>query len=139
MSRTYTELLAFPTFLERYEYLKLGGIVGEETFGGHRYYNQKFYASNDWKNFRRSIILRDHGCDLASDEKPFLPRERIIIHHINPITIDDIMYQTRALLDPENVVCVTDTTHRAIHYGDSSLLDIIDFHWRSANDTCPWR
>lgn len=139
MIRTYTELLDIPTFLERYEYLRLGGIVGEETFGGRRYYNQKFYASDEWKDFRRAIIIRDNGCDLASEEKPFLKRERIIIHHINPITIDDIMYQTRALLDPNNVVAVSDTTHKAIHYGDQSLLDIVSFNVRVPNDTCPWR
>lgn len=139
MIRTYTELLDIPTFLERYEYLRLGGIVGEETFGGRRYYNQKFYASEEWKNFRREIIVRDNGCDLASDEKPFLSRERIIIHHINPITVDDVVYRTRALLDPENVICVTDSTHRAIHYGDKTLLDIVNFNIRSLNDTCPWR
>lgn len=139
MIRTYTELLDIPTFLERYEYLRLGGIVGEETFGGRRYYNQKFYTSDAWKDFRRTIIIRDNGCDLASKEKPFLSRERIIIHHINPITIDDIMYQTRALLDPNNVVAVSDTTHKAIHYGDRSLLDIVSFNVRVPNDTCPWR
>lgn len=139
MIRTYTELLEIPTFLERYEYLKLGGIVGEETFGGRRYYNQKFYASEKWKSFRRSIILRDQGCDLASLEKPFLMHERIIIHHINPITIDDVIQQTRALLDPNNVVAVSNSTHQAIHYGDQSLLDIVSFSMRSRNDTCPWR
>lgn len=139
MTRTYTELLEIPTFLERYNYLRLGGIVGEETFGGKRYYNQKFYASGIWKDFRRSIIIRDNGCDLASLEKPFLSREIIIIHHINPITIDDVINQSRALLDPENVIAVSDSTHKAIHYGDQSLLDIVDFTMRSPNDTCPWR
>ena len=139
MIRTYTELLTIPTFLERYEYLKLGGIVGEETFGGKRYYNQAFYASGDWKDFRREIIIRDNGCDLASLEKPFLPRERIIIHHLNPITIDDVIERSRALLDPNNVVAVSYNTHQAIHYGDKTLLGIISFNIRQPNDTCPWR
>lgn len=139
MIRTYTELLEIPTFLERYRYLKLGGIVGEETFGGKRYYNQKFYNSNLWKDFRRSIIIRDQGCDLASLEKPFLAREKIVIHHINPITIDDVINQTPALLDEENVIAVSYDTHQAIHYGDETLLGIINLTVRRPNDTCPWR
>lgn len=139
MIRTYSELLEIPTFLERYNFLKLGGIVGEETFGGHRYYNQKFYMSKEWRDFRREIILRDNGCDLASEEKPFRDKERIIIHHLNPITIDDVIYVTEALLDPENVVAVSNSTHLAIHYGDRSLLDIETFNIRRPNDTCPWR
>lgn len=139
MIRTYTELLEIPTFLERYEYLKLGGIVGEETFGGHRYYNQKFYMTKEWREFRREIIIRDNGCDLASEEKPFKSRERIIMHHLNPITINDILYVTKALLDPENVVAVSNSTHLAIHYGDRSLLEIETFNMRRPNDTCPWR
>lgn len=139
MIRTYTELLEIPTFLERYDYLKLGGVVGEETFGGHRYYNQRFYTSKIWRDFRREIIIRDNGCDLASEEKPFQDRERIIIHHINPITIDDVLYVTEALLDPENVVAVSASTHQAIHYGDRSLLEIETFNIRRPNDTCPWR
>lgn len=139
MIRTYTELLELPTFLERYEYLKLGGVVGEETFGGHRYYNQKFYMSKEWRDFRREIIIRDKGCDLASFEKPFKDHERIIIHHLNPITIEDVLYITRALLDPENVIAVSNSTHQAIHYGDQTLLEIESFTIRRPNDTCPWR
>lgn len=139
MIRTYTELMELPTFLERYNYLKLGGVVGEETFGGHRYYNQKFYMSKEWREFRREIIIRDQGCDLASFEKPFKPRERIIIHHLDPITIDDILYVTRALMDPENVIAVSNSTHQAIHYGDQTLLEIESFTIRRPNDTCPWR
>ena len=135
-TRTYSELITLPTFEDRYKYLRLGGKVGDSTFGYERYLNQVFYESKEWKAFRRSIIIRDKGCDLG-----ILGREisgLIVIHHINPIRVDDILQRRDCLLDPENVICVTPNTHNAIHYGDESLLIKAPIE-RSKNDTCPWR
>ena len=134
--RTYSELITLPTFKERYEYLKLGGRVGEETFGFDRYLNQQFYHSQEWKSIRNEIILRDNACDLG-----VLGREMdkgIIIHHMNPITKDDLIHQSDFLLNPNYLICVSKKTHSAIHYGDESILytEIVE---RSKNDTCPWR
>ena len=134
--KTYSELITFPTFEERYAYLRIGGTVGEDTFGFHRYLNQKFYSTTEWKRFRREIILRDKGCDLG-----ILDREIggiIILHHIMPLEIDDIMHHRDCLLDPENVICVSLNTHNAIHYGDDRLL-MKDPIVRTPNDTCPWK
>ena len=121
MIKTYRELRRLRTFEERYEYLKLGGAVGRETFGFDRYLNQDFYHnSKDWKLTRRDIIVRDNGCDLA-----ILDREifgRIIIHHINPITAEDIERGADCLFDPDNLICTSHSTSQAIHYGDASLL-----------------
>lgn len=136
--RTYTELMQIPTFLERYRYLKLGGKVGEETFGWERYLNQKFYRSDEWRNFRRQIILRDHGCDLADPDHEFAEGERVIIHHMNPIDTKDIVYQTEYLMNPEYVISVRDRTHKAIHYGDDSLIMEYEPVIRRPGDTCPW-
>lgn len=136
--RTYTELMQIPTFLERYRYLKLGGKVGEETFGWERYLNQKFYRSDEWRNFRRQIILRDHGCDLADPDHEFAEGERVIIHHMNPINTKDIVYQTEYLMNPEYVISVRDRTHKAIHYGDDSLIMEYEPIVRRPGDTCPW-
>lgn len=136
--RTYTELMQIPTFLERYRYLKLGGKVGDETFGWERYLNQKFYRSNEWRDFRRQIILRDHGCDLADPDHEFAEGERVIIHHMNPIDTKDIVYQTEYLVNPEYVISVRDRTHRAIHYGDDSLIMEYEPIIRRPGDTCPW-
>ncbi len=136
--RTYTELIQIPTFLERYRYLKLGGKVGEETFGWERYLNQKFYRSEEWRRFRRQIILRDHGCDLADLDHEFAEGERVIIHHMNPIDTKDIVYQTDYLMNPEYVISVRDRTHRAIHYGDDSLIMEYEPIIRRPGDTCPW-
>ena len=137
--RTYTELMQIPDYMERYRYLRLGGTVGRETFGWERYINQKFYRSEEWNAFRREIILRDHGCDLADLDHEFAPGERIIIHHLNPIDTGDIVYQSRYLMDPEYVICCRDKTHNAIHYGDESLLTPYEWTPRQQNDTCPWR
>lgn len=136
--RTYTELMQIPTFLERYRYLKIGGKVGDETFGWERYLNQKFYRSNEWRDFRRQIILRDHGCDLADPDHEFAEGERVIIHHMNPIDTKDIVYQTEYLMNPEYVISVRDRTHRAIHYGDDSLIMEYEPIIRRPGDTCPW-
>lgn len=139
MIRTYTELIQLPTFEERYEYLRLGGRVGEDTFGFERWINQDFYTSYEWRKFRRKIIARDLGCDLAAKERPFLQGELVVIHHMNPIEKKDIINHTEFLMDPEYVIATTDNTHKAIHYGDRSLLKAFEPIIRSVNDTCPWR
>lgn len=134
--RTYSELMKYTTFKERYEYLKLGGKVGEETFGFDRYLNQKFYKSKEWQAVRDHVIIRDNGCDLGMEDSPI--HGRIIIHHMNPITKFDILNQTEFLLNPEYMICTIKRTHDAIHYGDESLLfnGLVE---RTKNDTCPWR
>lgn len=133
---TYTELSGIPTFEERFEYLKLGGVVGKDTFGFDRYINQEFYRSNEWRRVRNLVIIRDNGCDLG-----ILGREigdRIIIHHMNPINLDDFRNATDFLLNPEFLICTTHRTHNAIHYGDESLLLTLPKE-RSMYDTCPWK
>lgn len=134
--RSYSELIQLPTFEERYRYLKLGGKVGEETFGHARFLNQKLYQSPEWRSFRRDIIIRDNGCDLAMEG--WTIQDRIYIHHIIPITLEDIRRRDPKVLDPENAVVVSFGTHQAIHYGDESLLPI-GFVERKPNDTIPWR
>lgn len=134
--RTYSELMKFDNFIDRYNYLKLGGKVGEETFGFDRYLNQQFYKSKEWLRLRDEIIIRDNACDLGIPYRE-IP-SRIIIHHMNPITKNDIINQTEFLLNPEYMICVTKRTHDAIHYGDESLL-FTGLVERTKNDTCPWR
>lgn len=134
--KTYSELITIPTFIERFRYLKIGGQVGKETFGYDRYLNQMLYRSDDWKRFRREIIMRDNGCDLACDGYEIVTP--IIVHHINPITVEDVLRRNPIIFDPENVVSTWLRTHNAIHYGDESLLhtDLVE---RLPNDTCPWK
>lgn len=134
--KTYSELITIPSFEERYAYLRLGGEVGKSTFGYDRYLNQYFYLTKEWKAFRRSIIIRDMGCDLGIEGRPI--HGPIYIHHITPITAEDIIHRQACLLDPENAICTSYTTHNAIHYGDESLL-VKDPIVRSKNDTCPWK
>ena len=134
--KSYSELIRIPTFKERYQYLKLSGSVGVDTFGFDRYLNQLFYKSQKWKRVRDEVIVRDCGCDLAMDGYEIYGK--IIIHHMNPITIDDIMNETDILLDPEFLISTTHNTHNAIHYSDENLL-IGDPIIRTKNDTCPWR
>lgn len=134
--RTYSELITIPNFEERYNYLKLNGIVGKETFGYDRYLNQLLYRSSDWRSFRDRIIIRDNGCDLAC--KGFELQSRIIIHHIDPITVEDILNKHPKVFDPENVVSTSHNTHLAIHYGDKNLISIGPIN-RYKNDTCPWK
>ena len=134
--RTYSELITLPTFEERFAYLKLGGVVGEETFGFERYLNQKFYKSGLWRERRNDIIIRDMGRDLGIEGRDIY--DKIIIHHMNPVMLDDILHQTEYLLNPEYLICVTKATHDAIHYGDASLLPS-DPVVRTRNDTCPWK
>ena len=137
--RTYTELIQLPSFIERFRYLKLGGKVGEETFGWERYLNQDFYRSTEWRAFRREIVIRDHGCDLGLDGYEFAEGETIFIHHMNPIDTHDILYQTKFLMNPEYVISVRGRTHQAIHYGDESMIMEFEPIIRTPNDTCPWR
>lgn len=134
--RTYSELIQLPTYIERFRYLKLGGRVGEDTFGFDRYLNQRFYKSREWLSLRDQLIIRDSGCDLGILDRPI--NSRIIIHHMNPITKDDIINQTEFLLNPEYMICTMKLTHDAIHYGDEDLLfnELVE---RKKNDTCPWR
>lgn len=134
--RTYSELITLPTFIERYRYLKLNGRVGEDTFGFDRYLNQIFYQSKEWRSIRDYVITRDNGCDLGIDGHKIYGR--ILIHHMNPITADDILKRSDLLLNPEYLICTIKNTHDAIHYSDESLL-ITDPIERSKNDTCPWR
>lgn len=134
--RTYSELISIPTFEERFKYLQLNGEVGAETFGFDRYLNQNLYRSQRWKRIRDSIIIRDNGCDLACEGYEI--RGRILIHHINPITVEDILKENPMVFDPENLITTVHNTHNAIHYGDESLL-ITGPIERRANDTCPWK
>lgn len=136
MIKTYSELIAFPTYKERFRYLQLKGAVGKDTFGYDRYLNQILYNSQEWKRFRDKIIIRDNGCDLACEGYDI--HGRILVHHINPIRVDDVVNRNPIVFDPENVVCVTHNTHNAIHYGDESLLILAPVE-RTKNDTCPWK
>lgn len=136
MIRTYSELIKLPTFLDRFRYLQLGGQVGVETFGYDRYLNQMLYRTTEWKRFRNEIIIRDNGCDLACEGYEIVGK--ILIHHINPISVEDVLLRDQKVFDPENVISTTLNTHNAIHYGDESLL-ITEPIERKPNDTCPWR
>lgn len=134
--KTYTELSKLSTFEERFEYLKLNGVVGESTFGFDRYLNQIFYRSQRWKNVRDYVIIRDLGCDLGIEGYEI--HDRIIIHHMNPLTRQDIEKESEYLLDPEFLITTVHHTHNAIHYGDDSLLLKTPVE-RTKFDTCPWR
>lgn len=134
--KTYSELIKLPTFIERYRYLRLTGRVGEDTFGFDRYLNQVFYKSKEWQRIRDKVIVRDNGCDLGIEDRPIT--RKILIHHMNPITDKDILNRTDILLNPEYLICVSHTTHNAIHYGDENLL-ITEPIVRTKYDTCPWK
>lgn len=136
MIRNYSELITLRTFKERFEYLKLDGIVGEETFGFDRYMNQIFYKSKEWASVRREVIIRDNGCDLGVDGYEI--HGKILIHHMNPINLSDIVHKTDELLNPDYLITTVLSTHNAIHYGDASLLPALPIE-RRANDTCPWK
>lgn len=137
--KTYSELITIPTFLERYRYLRIGGQVGRDTFGHDRYLNQILYRSDEWrKDFRPKIILRDMGCDLGCRDHKIPEGVPILIHHIDPITVEDVLNRHPKIFDPENVISTILNTHNAIHYGDESLLAIEPIV-RFANDTCPWK
>lgn len=137
MSKSYSELIQLQTFEERFMYLKLPGNVGIETFGFDRYLNQSLYNSKDWKQLRRNIIARDLGCDLGIEEYPI--SGKILIHHINPISENDIIHKNiKVLFSPNNLICVSHKTHNAIHFGDESNLPMIKMVTRKPNDQCPW-
>ena len=136
MIRTYRELLSLTTFEDRFEYLKLGGVVGEALFGFERYLNQNFYRSAEWRRIRRDVIIRDNGCDLACDG--YIIYGAVFIHHMNPISRDDLLKRTDLLLNPDYLISVSFTTHQAIHYGNTDMLPKGPVE-RLPNDTCPWR
>lgn len=134
--KTYSELITLPTFKERFEYLRLDGVVGKDTFGFDRYLNQIFYRSQRWKSVRDHVIIRDNGCDLGVEGHEIYGR--VLIHHMNPITLDDIMQESDFLLDPEYLISTIHSTHNAIHYGDENLIVTAPVE-RTKFDTCPWR
>lgn len=134
--RSYRHLILLPTFEERFEYLKLGGSVGRETFGSSRIFNQDFYQSKQWKDFRRDVILRDMGCDLGIDDR--IISGKIVVHHINPMTLEQLEEGGEDLFDMDNFICCSDMTHNAIHFGDMSLLPKTNFVERKQGDTKLW-
>ena len=134
--KSYSELKRLLTFEERFEYLKLNGKVGQDTFGFDRVFNQMFYRSKEWKRLRDYVITRDNGCDLGIEGREIYTRP--IIHHMNPITLDDIRESSEFLMNPEYLITTIHSTHNAIHYGDSNLL-LKDPITRTKNDTCPWK
>lgn len=134
--RTYSELITLPTFEDRYRYLQLNGAVGKDTFGFDRYINQQFYRSKEWQRIRDEVIIRDNACDLGMEGYEI--HGRIYVHHINPIMVRDIQFNSDYLMNPEFLICTTHRTHNAIHYGDENLLARAPIE-RTKNDTCPWR
>lgn len=134
--RCYSELIQLPTFMDRYQYLRLDGVVGEETFGFDRYMNQAFYKSPEWRQVRDAVIARDLGCDLGVAGREIFRRP--IIHHMNPISPKDIRDRVEMILDPEYLITTIHETHLAIHYGDENLL-LPEPVVRRPNDTCPWK
>lgn len=136
--RRYSELIKLPTFEERFRYLKLDGVVAHSTFGGSRYLNQEFYKSANWLEVRDYVIVRDNGFDLGVEFDDYRIPGTIIVHHMNPITVDDIINQTEFLLNPEYLISTRLRTHNALHYGDESILRPA-FVERKPWDTCPWR
>lgn len=136
MLRSYSELRRLKTFEERYQYLRIGGLVGESTFGFERFLNQQMYTSQKWKLARNKVILRDNGCDLGIEGHDIM--DRIIIHHMNPLTREQFHEPDESMFDPEFLICVSNPTHLAIHYGDANLLERGPAV-RRPNDMCPWK
>lgn len=136
MMKCYSELILFHSFEERFNYLVIGGKLGEITFGGNRYLNQALYRSKEWKYVRNIIISRDLGCDLGIEGRDIF--DRLVIHHINPISIDDIRLRNKNIFDLENLICCSDLTHKAIHYGNESFLQL-EYVERTPYDTSPWK
>lgn len=134
--RTYTELMMYDSFIDRFRYLKLDGIVGDETFGHERYLNQLLYKLDAWKQVRRKVIIRDNGCDLGVPGYEI--QDRVIVHHMNPITVEDIKNRNPIIFDLENLITVSHNTHNAITYGSEDIL-LTEPIIRTANDTCPWK
>lgn len=135
--RTYSELSKLKTFEERFDYLKLSGMVCKETFGSDRYLNQVLYKSPEWRAIRNQVIIRDNGCDLGIDGHEIYKGEAII-HHMNPVTIDDILQHSDTLFNPEYLITTRLSTHNAIHYGNEKTAPV-GFVERTKNDTCPWK
>ncbi len=135
--KTYSELINLPTFKQRFDYLKIGGSIGEDTFGFDRWLNQYFYQQSEWRKIRDLVIVRDNGCDLGMDGFT-IGKRNLIVHHMNPITKRDILDRNKDILDPEFLICVSRQTHQAIHYGNEDLLPAEPVE-RKANDTCPWK
>lgn len=136
MIRTYSDLRRLTTLKERFEYLKLAGKVGADTFGFDRYLNQRFYKLGKWKSARNYVIIRDNGCDLGVEGYEI--GDKVLVHHMNPITLDNVLEMDDALFDPEFLICVSHDTHNAIHYGDANLLPKLPIE-RRPGDTCPWK
>lgn len=134
--KRYSELILLPTFKERFRYLKLSGTVGAGTFMENRWLNQLFYTDPEYRRFRRDMVIRDHGCDLGVSGYEIA--DRIILHHMNPIDMDDILEHSEFAWSPEYVICVSQDTHNAIHYGSEQRLPK-QFAERSPYDTCPWK
>lgn len=135
--RTYSELMTLPTFEQRYQYLRLSGRVGADTFGFDRYLNQRLYQRDPrWKDVRERVIIRDNGCDLGIEDRMIF--DKVLVHHMNPVTIDDILKEREWIFDPEFLICTSHITHNAIHYGDENLLMKAPIE-RRPNDTCPWK
>lgn len=134
--KSYSELKEIESFLDRFEYLKINGKVGEETFGSKRQLNQILYKTKEWKNVRDKVIIRDNACDLGSKDRPIFGK--VLVHHINPISIDDILERNPKVFDLNNLVCVSHNTHEAIHYSNSDILEK-DLVERKPNDTCLWK
>lgn len=138
--KTYSRLITLSSFEDRFNYLKLGGKIGIETFGSSRWINQDFYRGKIWRDFRNYIIVRDNGLDLAHRDHPIGDDEPIYIHHIEPLTFEELMDEfLEKAVDENNVISTSFLTHQAIHYGTKEYLDSIDFARREPNDTCPWR
>lgn len=137
MNRSYRELVRLNTFEERFRYLSIAQRVGEATFGGHRWLNQWFYKLPEWLEVRDQVIIRDDGCDLGFTGRD-ITGQAIYVHHINPLSIEDIEEKSWKCFDPNNLICCSYNTHQAIHYGDESLL-IKELTERRPNDTCPWK
>ncbi len=134
--KSYSELISIKSYKDRYDYLKIDGAIGKATFGGHRYLNQVFYRSLKWKDIRKKVIIRDNACDLAHKDYEILGR--VYIHHINPITIEDMLEERSCVYDLENLVCVSFDTHNAIHFGSEGCPTFEPIE-RKRYDTCPWR
>lgn len=138
MTRSYLELITLPTFEERLRYLMLYGTPFGVTFGEDRYLNQMLYRTTpEWQLFRREIILRDNGCDMALDGYVISKQAKLVVHHINPLTVEDVVNRSSRIFDPNNVVCVSFNTHQIIHFGNNNR--VMEYQERTAGDTCPWR
>lgn len=135
--KSYSELMKYKTFEERFKYLKLNGVVGDLKFNGHRHLNQLLYKCPEWQRVRRQIILRDEGLDLGCEDHQI--GGKIVVHHINPLTVEDVMERKKCVFDPDNLITVSNDTHNAIHYGDDSITRKHQLIERRENDTCPWR